>query len=194
MPKILTHWSLIFLLGACYGPGQVRPDDPEAGAYFQPLTPKQLGARGTSEQKIEANYGDRNATFLSAIEISPEKMTMVAAAATGQRLFTIYLSDQGKLDFDPGVLNDGRIKPEYIVADFQLIFWPAPVIKDALRGSGFILSLRDAPKIRRELLLDGRLIVEIEYSDKNPWRGGITFKNLERNYGFMITNGSTTIR
>ncbi len=179
-----------FFLVACSGMEQVRPVESEAGLYFQRLNPRQLGISISTEQKIDANYGDRKGTFLSAVEISPEKMTIVAATATGQRLFTLHLSDKGKLDFDSGVLDDTTVKPEYIVADFQLIFWPAETIRAALQGPEWALVLKDTPRVRRELLRDGRLIVEIEYSHKNPWRGGIAFRNLQRNYSLAILNGT----
>lgn len=188
MPRLAVALIALLLAEACVSTSNIRPVELTDEQLFHHATPRRLGARVRAEQKIEARYGEKGGTFISVLEVTPEKMTVLAATPTGQRMFTLQLSETGTLDFDPGILQSMGIRPEYIIADIQLIFWPPDAVRDALRESKLTLRVTDTPRVKREVLLDGRPVLDIEYSDKNPWRGSIVFRNFDRKYTFTIVN------
>jgi hypothetical protein len=88
---------------------------------------------------------------------------------------------ESALRFDSEVLP-GTIKPEYILADFQLCFYQPRALASALGACGLTLETRQTGPIETRILRDKKqILAEIE---KNPAR--LKYTNRFREYEYTL--------
>ena len=147
---------------------------------------------------------DRSKYFLlppTAIEKPVDMAQYISALYSGQRsyfsawvladengidmsLFNELGAAMGELSYREGAASMSStvfpqsIKPEYIVADFQLCFYDPDLLSKALKGCGLVLETENN---HRRVFEGRRLIIEIEKTS-----GAVKLVNYLRNYSYIL--------
>jgi hypothetical protein len=70
----------------------------------------------------------------------------------------------------------------------QLVYYPVAEIQKNMIGHNIKIKEIKNKGIKRIFYNNGIPFVEIEYSGRNIWKSQIRYKNLERNYQYIIYN------
>lgn len=174
------------------GPVEIAED-----AYFLPLPLTDTPMAGSFNQTITTVFRDNHQTFLSQLEIDQEHLTMVGLATFGARIFTMKY-DGERLDFATIPQVASKIRPEILLAEFQLASWPLAPIKEQMDASTPKTYWLTAPrkleieenKDNRSIYFGGLKIINIDYRDGEDGSKEIVFRNLDRGYTLHITQFS----
>jgi len=171
-------WIALLALGACVG----APPKP-AGPARPLVAPATLDGEHNVSQVVRGAFGSREFTFNCAVTVKDGAMTLVGTNSLGLRLFTVrYDGKTVQSEMAPAV--QGSLLPERLLADLQLVFWPASTLEEPLRQAGWQLT-QPATGIRR-LRHGEELIAEAHYSSADPWSGRSWLVNFEFNYSLQI--------
>jgi hypothetical protein len=128
------------------------------------------------EQRISASWQGSNYSFNTWLKADKTEMEMILLNELGVNI--------GELSFRNGLVSlsspvlPKSMKPEYIVADFQICFYSEPALRKAIEDCG--LSFENSGKNRR--ILNGKkVIIEIEKS-----RNIIKLNNRLRGYTYTL--------
>jgi hypothetical protein len=145
-------------------------------AQFVLLPPGGIEKPMDMAQYISAAYGGQDYYFNAWVQADENGMEMT--------LFNELGAAMGELRYREGFVElsspvfPGSLKPEYIVADFQLCFYDSLMIRDALKKIG--LAFEANGKFRR--VLQGKnVIIEIE-KDQNR----VLINNHLRGYAYTL--------
>jgi hypothetical protein len=133
-------------------------------------------------QHIKGSFGGK-VYFLDAfVKADAHTIDMVGVDAMGTQVFDLSLSKSKGIRFS-SVLGSSSIKPEYVIADFQLAYYPFEAVKTALAPYGLDFILIEEGRHRLRLLKRGeREIIRIETLPQ-----GIRYENVLRGYSYEIT-------
>jgi hypothetical protein len=99
-------------------------------------------------------------------------------------LFNELGAAMGELSYSGGVVSlsstvfPQSLKPEYIVADFQLCFYEPDLVRRALKDCGLVLEARNN---HRRIFKEKSLIIEIEKTS-----GAVKLVNHLRGYSYIL--------
>ena len=106
---------------------------------------------------------------------------MAGTSKDGLSLFNLSY-DGENLVLDKNPLLPDTVEPGAIVADMQLIYWPAAALQDRLPPGWHLQTGAN----RRELFQDSEKIAEIRYlSDEADWPRHAELENLR--YGYRLS-------
>lgn len=175
--RLLLLLPLIALVG-CQWLSSHQP----APALLPVLSPDSLGESLVALQKVSGERAGSHYVMLFQVEVDAQRLVLVGSSATGNSLFSI--------DYQHGVLNShvspllpAQVDPSYVLADFQLAFWPAAAVRQQLAGSDY--RLVDRPQ-RRELWQAEELLITIDYAKTDRWQGLVEFDNKRWGYRYSI--------
>ena len=129
-----------------------------------------------SPQYISASYEGQDYYFNAWVKADETGMDIA--------MFNELGAAMGELSYRDGVVNlssnvfPEALRPEYIVADFQLCFYDPVLLKQALKDCGLVLETQDST---RRILRGKNLIIEIE-KDLNE----VKLKNHLRGYSYIL--------
>lgn len=163
-------------------------------AYFYPLPLSDTQLEGSFNQTITTVFRDNHQTFLSQLEIDKEQLTMVGLATFGARIFTMKY-DGERLDFATIPQVASKIRPEILLAEFQLASWPLAPLKEQMDNSTPKTYWFTAPRKleieesegNRSIFFGGLKVINIDYKDGEAGSKEIIFQNLDRGYTLYIT-------
>jgi hypothetical protein len=169
-------------LGACESQHPAPPES-EALTVTQPLVAPGIMQPRSARQRLRAMVGDREIVLDCVVEVTRDRMTVVGLLPAGNRVFSVrYDGTRVEQERTPQV--PPQLRPEQLLADVQLAFWPEMALQDAFRDGHWTLTQPD--RRTRRLLRDGRLIAEVHYGDADPWRGRVWLVNFERDYALIV--------
>lgn len=180
---------LVALLGACRSTPQ-RPGPTADAAPALLLAPVSLGHSVHADQQLEAWFGERQLQLRCAVAVDAHRLQVVGLSPAGQRLFTVQ-QDASGIDAQsaiPGVLEG--LRPEWLIADLQLAFWPLAALQQAYPvDQGWALSI-DEDGGNRLLRRNGRLMVQIHRAspDVEAWNGRVLVVNYWFDYALDISS------
>jgi hypothetical protein len=149
----------------------------------QPLVPPAAAAPHAVRQRLRAMVGDREIALDCVVEVTTDRVTVIGLLPAGNRVFSVrYDGNRVEQERTPQVPE--QVQPEQLLADVQLVFWPAESMQAAFGAGPWSLVQPDART--RRLLRDGRLVAEVHYGDADPWRGRSWLVNLERGYALIV--------
>jgi hypothetical protein len=141
-----------------------------------------LGKAIELDQRIKGNYGGKLYFFDAYIRADADSLDMVGLDAMGTQIFDLAYSKTGGIRFK-NALGIPTARPEYVVADFQLTYYPFDAVKAALVPYGLDFVRREeGGRALRSLFRDGREIIRIETLPR-----GYKYENLLRGYSYEIT-------
>jgi hypothetical protein len=188
LPIVLTA----MILGAC----AQRMAEPSVGIV--PIArdlsvvlprPSDLGRSVQVAQLVTARYGNDTYVFESHIDATPERFLMVGVDSLGRRAMTITWTDAGVIS-DTASWFPSSLRPENILADMTLLYWPETAVRQSLISSGGELS--SGPRWR-SVRKDGKEIVRIDYepaAGDSLWSGKLHYRNIAWNYALDVQSVS----
>lgn len=159
LPAILI--LLAMNLTGCAGPRSATiGTDPEPVALD--LVPAGFGGSVVMDQMVTGSFQGQSRSMRVRVEISPERLSMIGLNHVGVPLFT--LTHDGA-HLDATMTGDNRlpvgdglpVDPRYVLADFQLAFWPVEALRPALAPRGLVLEV--GPDGARRLFDQGGLLL-----------------------------------
>jgi hypothetical protein len=159
------------------------------GLKFALPTGRDLGYSVDATQLITAHFRDQVQLFQAYVSVSPEKITMIALDPFGNRALTITATDDAiTTAAAPNV--PAALRPENILADLAIVYWPAPAVGRALSATP--ASVYD-DQSGRTISLDGRVVVQVTYDapHENTWAKLAHLQNLEYGYELDLQSAVT---
>jgi hypothetical protein len=163
------------VLGACTAP------PPEPAAYIAPAlrfalpSPRELGRSVDAVQLVTAHYRGDIQMFETHLSVSPDRMTLIGLDPFGRRALTVTLTDTG-IDIDKASWFPQALRPENILADVAIVYWPEDAVRRGLAQTDAVLR-SDAQG--RSIIADGREVVRVDYGPPagNAWAGAAHYRN-----------------
>ena len=166
------------LLSGC----QFLPVSNQSSSYLPLLEPDSLGLSAAVLQRVSGERDGHHYELLVQLEFDKKQLAMVASTTGGTTLFSL-LQQGNEVTTTVSPLLPVVIKPQFVLADMQIMFWPLTVIEQALVNSRYqVLAVKGG----RELLKEGNLVAKVIYSHENPWQGSVVFQHLDWQYQYQI--------
>jgi hypothetical protein len=145
-------------------------------AQFVLLPPGGIEKSMDMAQYISAAYGSQDYYFNAWVLADETGMEMTLFNELGASMGELHYSE-GFVDLSSPIFPNS-IKPEYIVADYQLCFYDPVLLSEALKKCGLIF---EANEKARRVLERKNIIIEIE---KN--QNIVQIKNHLRGYAYTL--------
>ena len=149
--------------------------------------PSALGQTVDLAQTIAAHYRNQSYVFDVQIQITPEKLDLVALDGFGRRALTVTWKAD-KIDYQPAPWLPPILRPADILADFVIVYWPDEVVSSSFRTSGAILAATDGG---RKISTGRRNLIVVEYGKGEGWNRSAKLRNLA--FGYEIDIQSSAI-
>jgi len=175
--KLIIIFSLCYC--SCSSKAAVREDRlvwlTDSSKYML-LPPESIENPLDMAQYISASYKGINYFFNAWVRADETGIEMTLLNELGANMGELYYRD-GLVSFSSPVFPQS-LKPEYIVADFQLCFYNAPALRKALENCG--LSFENTGNIRR--VFQGKtVVIEIEKNEN-----AVRLVNHLRGYAYTL--------
>ena len=110
------------------------------------------------QQKVDAKFGTRHETMIVELDVDPQGMRFAGLTPFGQKMIQASYDNR---DVAVQLWPDSRLDPVLLLALLQLAWWPPESVRNGLDPS---LVFDQQPGLRR-LLLNGKLVLEVGYTD-----------------------------
>jgi hypothetical protein len=132
---------------------------------------------------LRGAFGAREVTLQCAVSATPTNISIVGLTALGLRAFTIKY-DGVRVQAERAPQVPEFFKPEQLLNDFELVFWPLESLQQALAGTEWRVS---EPHVgTRRLRFGERLIAEVHFADADPWSGRAWLVHFDVPYTISI--------
>jgi len=148
--------------------------------YVNPLPTQGMKKKLEVYQIIDGYYKSQTYSVEALVQINPDEINIVTFNSLGTQVYDLAYKNSG-LVFN-GAPSTTKIKPEYIVVDFQLCYFPSSVVKPMIRKAGLVFQETVLPDGWIRSIRDGKqLIIRIRRNGNS-----LSYKNHLRGYGFAI--------
>ncbi|HLN26006.1 MAG TPA: DUF3261 domain-containing protein [Patescibacteria group bacterium] len=147
--------------------------------------PGELGQTLEVTQLVTAHYGERTFVFEGHLSATPDRILLVSLDAMGRKAITVTWTDAG-LDTEVAPWLPDGIRPENMLADIVLLYWPEASVRHALAASHGTL---DASKQSRSVGVGGKEVIHADYqpgAGGDPWSGSLRYRNLPWGYELEV--------
>lgn len=176
--------GLALLLASCASQPSASPSP---AANTAPLAAGPPPLSGPVSQTLQAAFAAQTASLQCGMSASGNDWNAVCVTPFGLRVLSVGVN-HGVVTAEKGVGVPAQLRPEQVLADMQLVFWPQAALDTAFAGSAWQLS-SPAPRTRR-LTEAGQLVAEVHYADSDPWNGQVWLSNLRYGYSLIITTAA----
>jgi len=181
--------GLLALTLALSGCGWLRPADATplpGGGYWTPLAPALLGRSFNAVQRVTGEFGAHRAVLLCYLEVSGNHLALAATTPDGTELFSLE-QDGTRLQVHSSPLLPKQLRPQAVLADLQMTFWPAVAVAPALARNGLTMTEHagDAGAVRI-IARGGTPVATITYGAADPWRGAVVFEQHAWHYRYAV--------
>ena len=122
-------------------------------------TGAELGYSIQTTQLITAHFRDQTQVFQAYVDVSPEKVTLIAFDPFGARALTVTATDDG-IHTEAAPIVPALLRPGNILADLAIVYWPTRAVRRGLAGTS--ASLYD-DRNERTISVDGQAVVHVTY-------------------------------
>ncbi len=155
------------------------------GVSLSMPSPADLGRSVEATQLVTAHYGDQTFAFEAHINATPERFLLVGLDLMGRTLMTIDWT-RHKISYETAPWVPAQLRPENILADIVLLYWPDSAVKNALaKSSGKLVTASGV----RTIMSGDKQIWQANYASKpkdDPWSGQLHYRNLAWGYDFTV--------
>jgi hypothetical protein len=167
----------LFVSCATFGSNPISPVHLTDNAKFELLPPSAIETPFDGPQQISGEYGG-NEYLMDAWTIADEtKIDIVVYTSMAVQVAT--LSYDGTSASLKSSLFPKSLKPEYIIADFQLVYYKSQALAPALAAAG--LTFREEGNVRTVSGPDGAEIIKITKTG-----GTVVYQNKLRKYSYTL--------
>jgi hypothetical protein len=136
-------------------------------------------------QMVRFEHDQSQHELMTQLEIDKQAMTLVGLAPLGQPLFTLVYQGHTLTSQQSSLLGE-QFKAEYLMAMMQLIYWPVEQINPHLSKGKMLEYPCNVSRCRQ--LQDGKNnIIEIRYSQTDPWQAQISLSIKQAKVSLHIT-------
>jgi Protein of unknown function (DUF3261) len=142
--------------------------------------PQQLGRFVDVVQLITARYRDRIFVFEGRLSASPERLQLVGLDGFGRRVLSIVWNGE-YVSFSAASWLPDALKPENILADIAIVYWPEEAVRRGLAESNAVLR---ADQRQRSISVRGKDIIHVDYGTPNGevWVASARYHNIAFGY------------
>ena len=174
------------LLAACAAPVPDLPPVPIAPHLAVALpSPAEAPPARQVVQLVTARYGARTIVFQAYLRPWDGAVRLTCLDSLGRVAMTVLWTAAGlAVHREPWV--PAELKPENILADIVLIYWPEAVVRSMLAGGGAVL--RTGPD-SRTVSQQGQDVIRMTYHRPpagSPWDGRVDYRNEAFGYTLDI--------
>ena len=137
--------------------------------------PADLGRQVDAVQLVTARYGNESFVFEARLSVERNRLRLVGSDAMGRRAMNVTWAD-GRMDVERAGWLPETLRPENILADIVLLYWPEDVVRNSLSGA----DLHETPTGRNV----GNVITVSWQGD--PWSGIARLRNNAWDYDLEI--------
>jgi hypothetical protein len=169
---------LALMLSACaLNPLQENMDKAGLMPIAQPLGPTRRIV-----QQINAFWADREETLLVVLELDNQHIAMAGLSNDGLSLFNLTYDGKTVLSDNSPLLPE-TVKPEFMLADLQLVYWPLPALEKIMPVGWRLEALEN----KRLLYINDKKQAEIDYlSPETDWPKVVELVNFQYHYRLRI--------
>lgn len=184
---MLASVLFAFALSACTSHSAVAGNSAKVyysdSRYIQLIAPQNSGISVEENQQMTGTYGEKNFSGESWMLLNDSVVHMMLFSSMGNTIAElVYTNDS--LAFNSKWMNAEKMKPEYIIADIQFCYYPAPVLEKNFKAAGFAFAENQNGDILFRTLSDGNtLILKMEKSGNK-----IRLENVLRHYSYQIVS------
>ncbi|MBS4047192.1 MAG: DUF3261 domain-containing protein [Alphaproteobacteria bacterium] len=195
MMQRATFLALLLLLTSCTtSPAPVSPEEAAQPmiAPKQLLTlprPADLGRSVQAVQLITFRRDNQTMVFEGHLSITPERLLLVGIDSLGRRAMTLTWTEAG-LATEAAPWLPSAVRPGSMLADIVLLYWPAAAIRASLPPGGELVE----SAYRRQILLDGKPVLNIEYGFDitRRWTGRLHYANFSWGYQIEVQSAEAS--
>lgn len=194
VPRAIGSALLMLALAAC----RTEPADmtvapiPIAPDLAMTLPrPDDLGRSVEATQLLTARYGAQSFVFEARLSATPDRFLMVGLDPMGRELLRITWSPSG-LYYQAAPWLPAGLRPENMLADIVLLYWPETVVRRTLAAAGG--TLVSGPHSRL-VMAGGKEVMRADYqpvAGESPWTGRLHYRNLA--WGYELDIQSSEVR
>lgn len=200
LKNLLLLGLTLFTLQGCKLNKQVLPVQSSVkisnGLNFKLLSPQSLNKTVNLNQLLQASFNGQKQKLNLMTQITPQEIKVTGLTTLGNRLFDLkYDGKYTGIEISSVTRLMAKTKgaklntlPQFMLADMQLTYWPLDEIRRILPANAAIQELDNGDGFKRILYENNKPIVEINFSQKNPWISKIYYQHLERHYQYVIEN------
>jgi len=178
--RAISSLFVCLLLSACAAAS--RPVDTVVvapGVVLALPAPAELLRTVDVIQLVTARHGDDVFVFEGRLSVGPGGLRLVGTDAMGRRAMDIAWNG-GCLTVERASWLPERVRPENVLADIVLIYWPEAAVRRGLRGA----TLETGPGART-IIADGRAVIAIR-TQGDPWLGAAQLSNTAWAYDIEV--------
>jgi hypothetical protein len=176
-----TSVTGIFLGLVLSGCVLMQPEPVTVKPVVMPIAPP-LGPARRIVQQIDAVWADRQESLLAVLELDARHIAMAGLSNDGLSLFNLTYDGNAVVSEKSPLLPES-VKPEFIIADLQLVYWPIAELQKILPAEW---RLEEVGK-KRLLTIRGKKQVEVNYLSPDPvWPKAVELVNFQYNYRLNI--------
>ena len=129
-------------------------------------------------------YGENGATFQCVVRVTEAQVDVIALLPLGPRAFSLSW-DGTQLKSESAMKNEQAPKPEQMLADLELAFWPLAALQNAALNTDWSISEPQAGT--RRIVHRGRLYAEVRHDrGGDAWDGRTWLVNFPQGYSLDI--------
>ena len=149
--------------------------------------PGELGRDVDAVQLVSAYYSDRAYGLQTRLSAAAGRFTFVAVDMLGRRAMTVTWTDEGVIAEKAPWLPAG-LRPESMLADIVLIYWPEDTVRRSLSGGDLQSSTTG-----RAVFSGSQEVIRVDYQPAggDPWNGRLQFRNIAWGYALDIRSTVT---
>ena len=156
----LVFFCVFLCFGSCVSAAKSSAVPPHAyltdTSRFLLLPTRDIGKPIDMPQRISASFQGRDLSLLAWVKADESEIQVTLLNEMGTNIGELFYSDYS-ISLSSEVLP-GSIKPEYIIADFQLCFYNAVLISKALKDCGLDMETSETT---RRILKGNDVVYEI---------------------------------
>jgi hypothetical protein len=131
-------FMVLALLTACAAPPPVTERVTIApGISLDLPAPGDLGRSVESVQMVTARHGGDSFIFEGRLSVTPDRLLLAGSDSMGRRAMTVTWT-KGRVEIERAAWLPDSLRPENILADMVLLYWPEAVVRQALGDTGLI--------------------------------------------------------
>ena len=144
--------------------------------------PSTLGRSLEANQLITAHYGDQTFVFEGHMSASPDRLLLLGLDGMGRKALTVSWDAQG-IHAETASWLPKQLRPENMLADIVMIYWPAEQVNAALAASGGHVTVSG----HHRSISDAKgKVIQLDTSGDDPWNGSLQYRNLAWGYGLDV--------
>jgi hypothetical protein len=184
--RFVTAVLILVLTAGCVARTGQLPDNavlvaPKTAVVMP--SPAALDRSVEAVQLISAHYGGQTYVFESRISVTPERLRLVSVDSLGREAMKIVWTSGG-IYYEAAPWVPEQLRPENVLADIIILYWPEATVQSALIGGS--LRLADG---HRTVVADGRDVIRADFKPQqsgDPWSGTLHYENLAWGYALDI--------